>query len=376
MQTRAVFFVLLAASGVMSSAAAESRTSSAGGWRVRSLGARVEISSGDGSFSVSDGDPAINNRGVVAGTLGTRVSSRAFVLFRGRVTQIGLVRGDTDSRFVDLNDRGQVVAVSYRSPGDEKNAHAILWEKGRIRNLGSFVPADINEHGDVVGTSSRGTPRALLWSRGQIHDLGRTLGGYPSEGAAINDAGQVVGRSDDDGFLWQNGKFRWLRLPPRPPYTGTVPVDINEHGQVTGIVASDTGPGGAWVWQDGKLRVINSVRDPLAINDRGQIVLNYAGDWLIWQGGKIRGRGKGEVTALNERGRLAIADDDVPRTRANGTTTRLPLLPGDQGGAATALNDREQLVGLSCTWSVEDPEAPILTYWWHCRAVLWTRPRR
>jgi len=66
-------------------------------------------------------------------------------------------------------------------------------------------------------------------------------------------------------------------------------------------------------------------------------------------------------TALTEDGRVSIADDDVPRGLANGSTIRLPLLPDRRGGAPTAVNDRQQPVGLSCTSSIEDPNAQSRT---------------
>jgi hypothetical protein len=46
-------------------------------------------------------------------------------------------------------------------------------------------------------------------------------------------------------------------------------------------------------------------------------------------------------------------------------------LAHDSGGAATALNERDQVVGLSCKLEVI-PHVGLTDYVWHCRAVLWT----
>jgi probable HAF family extracellular repeat protein len=323
---------------------------------------------------------------MVAGTEDDQQHKRAFVWQRGRLIRLGALPGDSNSEIVAINDRGQVVGFSYRD-SPYSGAHAFLWEKGRIRGLGSFRPADINEHGHVVGTAFRGLARAVLWKGGRLRNLLPLRSGSASEGAALNDAGQVVGAWSKSGnaagyfpdvtkavaFLWQNGRMRSLgTLPGR---TGSLAVDVNERGQVVGSMTTVAGPwGGAFVWQQGKMSAIHrdSLWHPVAINDRGQVALNRANDWALWLSGKIRRRGPGEVEWLDERGTVAIADDSdtIPRISVNGTTTRLPLLPGDTGGAATSLNERDQVVGFSCTFEVRGDKDKV----WHCRVALWIRP--
>jgi probable HAF family extracellular repeat protein len=99
-----------------------------------------------------------------------------------------------------------------------------LWEKGRMRNLGTlggtFGGANaINSGGQVVGSSSLAeNPFACLtgeagchpfiWQHGKLEDLG-TLGGTFANGEWLNDVGEVIGFSRTTGdesihaFFWK-----------------------------------------------------------------------------------------------------------------------------------------------------------------------------
>jgi probable HAF family extracellular repeat protein len=79
----------------------------------------------------------------------------------------------------------------------------------------------INSLGTIVGGSDTGNPiafpqafappvlgmHACLWDKGIVHDLGALHPNEGSEAYGINDKGQVVGRSGNNAFLWQNGVF-------------------------------------------------------------------------------------------------------------------------------------------------------------------------
>lgn len=109
--------------------------------------------------------------------------------------------------------------------------------------------------------------------------------------------------------------------------------------------------------------------DPVAINGSGQVIATNGWAWILWQAGSVRFKGPGEATALNERGQVTIADSDgVTRIWDKGRATRLPLLPGDDGGVALALNEQDQIVGLSGREDMTDPH----DRYWKCHAVMWT----
>jgi probable HAF family extracellular repeat protein len=174
--------------------------------------------------------------------------------------------GDTSGAATAINDRGQVVGISGtcdQAVGRFTAAHAVLWEDGRVTDIGNLggttwnTPMAINQRGDVVGFASEpGTdpdnPRlhAFLWTRRDgIRDLGALPGDVYSEAHGINERRQVVGVSCDAAgncraFLWQDGVMTDLNALVAPGYTGllTTAQDIDDRGAITGR-AFDPGTG-------------------------------------------------------------------------------------------------------------------------------------
>ncbi|MFD6564573.1 hypothetical protein [Micromonospora profundi] len=127
-----------------------------------------------------------------------------------------------------------------------------------------------------------------------------TLGGDHSSASAMNDLGDVVGRSQAAdgtyrGFFWHQGHMVDLGA--------FTPTDVNNRGQVIGTL--DYGLGGR-VWHQGVMRPLDGLPvSPVAINDRGQIVGgDYTGTFL-WTNGHARPLPLAAVSDVNENGQVA-----------------------------------------------------------------------
>ncbi|MCW3054138.1 MAG: extracellular repeat protein family [Chthonomonadales bacterium] len=221
----------------------------------------------------------ICNSGLIAGSFSDSVRPHA-VLWRNGRTEILDLPG-RESRAVGVNDAGQVAGTM--GTGEPYDNNAFLWQDGRSTKIGSFIAHSINAKGDVAGletnpqfftavTYRQGakqrlfTPEyeesaafaindqgvvagycgewmkeeAALWEQGQLHLLGK-LGSGSAEALALNDRGQVVGSSEivqevNHAFLWQEGKMRDLNtlVPPDSNWVLMRATGINACGQIVG----------------------------------------------------------------------------------------------------------------------------------------------
>jgi probable HAF family extracellular repeat protein len=166
---------------------------------------------------------------------------------------------------------------------------------------------------------------------------------------AINDRGDVVVDSDAGDYLWRNGKLTRLGFS----LSGSSD-PLNERGQVIGITRKH-GLDYAAVWDKGRIAVLGSLArrcrtdygqsDPVAINERGQIIGMSATDIrdddgncvehaFLWQNGKMRDLGvlpeelhdtvyppKSEAWDINEKGEVV----GLSQTRRKNTENPWPL---------------------------------------------------
>jgi len=224
---------------------------------------------------------AINASGQVTGrSEGADTIYRAFVTQHGAMIDLGASYGE------DINDSGQVT-------GGSSGSHAFVTRNGATIDLGTLGAGcshgvAINASGqvtgwadapDAVGTcgSRYSAVHAFVTQNDVMIDLG-TLGGFSSEGVAINDSGQVTGRSYTTAgstfhaFVTQNGVMIDLGTLGGLHSAGTA---INASGQVTG--SSETANSGdhAFVTQNGAMIDLGTLDGTFsagtAINDSGQV---------------------------------------------------------------------------------------------------------
>lgn len=241
----------------------------------------------------------INNNGQMVGGW-TDINGESHPLLGNRytVTDLGSFNGITNANTAQaINDLGQVVgsAIATNSEG-QVQYYGWLWENGVKSGLNSvnnpsFAPLDINNLGQIVGSSfPLSQPpiyesKAVVLSQGQVIELPALNGGSQSAPLDINNVGQVVGYSDSEAVLWSNGKVLGLGILGFNANVGSVAASINDLGQIVGwSTISETSPltgqRHAFLW-NGKLEDLNNLispdlgwelEDAVDINNKGQIV--------------------------------------------------------------------------------------------------------
>lgn len=180
--------------------------------------------------------------------------THAFVYTGTALTGLGALPGDASSFAFAINDQGQVAGASFTSSGPER---AFLSTGGVLKDLGTpsgmySSATGVNSKGQVVGTTGvfvpaqappvpSSTPQyAFLYSGTTPVSLGTLPGDTDSVADAVNDSGQVVGRSSgagvDRAFLYSNGVMKDLTslLPAGSGWTLTEATEINNTGQICG----------------------------------------------------------------------------------------------------------------------------------------------
>jgi len=211
-----------------------------------------------------------------------------------------------------VNDQNEVAGVAENTTEEPTCAGTsqvwqfkpVIWTWGWVHKLPTF-PGDpvgmayaINSWGEATGWSGNCTTdfHALLWQHGRVIDLGNLGGTMNNEGVDINDQGQVVGYSDLPGditypysggtvytfhaFLWQK-RSGMIDLGTLPGDVGSSGDGINNLGQVVGGSWDINDNDRAFIWQNGVMTDLNTLIPPDSplylieatgtINDRGQI---------------------------------------------------------------------------------------------------------
>ena len=352
-------------------------------WRIRDLGALPGFPD---SWAWG-----INERGEVVGVSsaseGDKADQRVFLWRNGRMRDITPVSWPARVTLTAINDAGQVLEDLSTATGEE---HAFEWENVVSTDLGTLGgtrthATAINARGQIVGWSliAPTVPHAFLWEGGEMRDLG-TLGGARSAATSINARGQIVGlafdatgiqETDLRAFLWEDGVMRDLGT-----FGGnmTSPIGINDQGLIVGTSLEGFGMSSytrAVYWRDGVINDfgVGTWSYPELLNNRGEVILTQLvpgeiARSFLWNDGISRKLDCWlQALALNDRGQILCVHKDrpvSPQTEAvileKGRAWNLSNL-GARGTAATALNERDEIVGSAAT----DKH--------HEHAVIWTR---
>ena len=290
---------------------------------------------------------------------------------------------DWSSWAFSIADNGRVVGQSEDNGFDPLLGApaylAVLWENGKIVNLGTLggyesTAGGLNERGDVVGAALNSTTdpfpgrtpysayfifgnatesHAFLWRDGKMRDLG-TLGGPDSIAFFVNESGQIAGASDVDfesnpitggptvhPFLWDHGQMLDLTDSRGAKFGGTYGTvsAMNTQGQITGTM-NLTGDltWHSFLWNQGRMTDLGTlggaITTALWMNEAGHVI------------------GRSDVTEICEAcGPNNQKQLPHPFLWHDGAIADLGLLYADTGGAAVSINTRDQIVGYTteCT---------------------------
>ncbi|MFG1708320.1 hypothetical protein ACFLIM_34460 [Nonomuraea sp. M3C6] len=277
-----------------------------------------------------------------------------FLLDRGRYTTIDAPGGARSQVLaIGVNAQGAIVGDFDDSSGRH---HGFLLRKGKFTRIDfpgakGSTAGKINNSGDVVGAYSLTDPypgsgnaelRGYLLRGGKFTRIDFP-GADQTQPLGLNNLGQVVGTyvlgGEDRSFLWENGKYRDIKLPDFPGAVGAAITGIDDFGRYIGVVVTGPNRGYGLLLDRGKVTTYKSPGDvltfPSGINDLGQVV----------------GTTYRDGTQATARGFLLAKGVKGPFTRIE--------FPRAPASVAFGINNRGQIVGAYAKSLMPDMPMPM-----------------
>ncbi len=290
---------------------------------------------------------SLNAHGVAAGqaTLPPLEDLRA-VTWNGTTNDLGTA-GQRQSVAFAINDTGTVAGVSFEL--GEIGGTAVRWDAGVATVLGAFTPRDLNNAGVIAGvqtTTVNGiSVRTAVRHDGTLTGLG-TLGGDYSAAHAINDAGWIVGTSNDAGgwsraFLWSGTMLDLGTLGGN----WSQALALNDNGWIVGVSETTGGSPHACVFEVSSEGIVRNRIDlgelgttgshAFGVNNNDQVVGTSEWRAFIWEAGQMHDlntRSRDATWELTHAMAINDAGQIVGRGRHGGLWRAFLLTPDDCPG--------------------------------------------
>jgi probable HAF family extracellular repeat protein len=271
-----------------------SSTADAATYRIYDLGTF------GGSRSVASG---INDSGVVVGTAYDASNGRHAFWYDGGNT-LHMVSPDAQQAF-GINNAGQIVG---RNTGS-----AFIYDNGAVTTLAADTAYDINENAVAVGYARSTTNYAFSYDNGVMTNLGTLPDASTSSARAINDNGVIVGSSNSNAFIYENGQIQDL-LPNIS--RNNFAMDINNNNQVLGYYRNLDGQWDAFITENGSMTSYDfdgANTTAYAINQQGAWVGSYQSGSMSFDTSALLMEADGTMVDLNAADILGAGFDHLTR---------------------------------------------------------------
>lgn len=245
-----------------------------------------------GGFSL--GSSLNNHRQVVGSSQNLSGVTRAFIYTNSTMQDMGILSSvipydSAGSNAAGINAHGHVTGGSRLITGSPlKNVeHAFIFDGAVMHDIGTLGGdnsngAAINDDGQIVGSSelSSGANHAFFYDQGVMTDLG-TLGGTNSWGNDVNSHGVVVGSSQRSGdtvsraFIYES-VFGAMHDIGTLGGLNSIAYGINDSEQITGLSNTSLGETHAFIYHHGNMMDLGTLGGSFSsgedINNNGFVV--------------------------------------------------------------------------------------------------------